>query len=47
MNIGVEINILDPIGGVSADMDGGVRVREVHGCFVEMNLESVVKKLSD
>ena len=45
--MGVEINIIDPIIGLSADIDNGVRVGEVHGSFVEIHLESVVTKLAD
>ena len=45
--MGVEINIIEPIGGVSASMDGGVRVGEVHDGFVEMYLESLVTKLAN
>ena len=45
--MGVELHIIEPVGGVSADMDDGVRVSEVHGDFVEMHLELVVTKLAD
>ena len=47
LRLGVDFNIIDTIGGVSAVMHGGVRIVEVHGGFVEMNLESVVTKLAD
>ena len=42
--MGVELNIVEPIGGVSDSMDGGVRVGDMCGVFVEMHLESVVTK---
>ena len=45
--LGVDLNIIEPIGGVSAAMYDGVRIGEVHAGFVEMHLESVVKKLAD
>ena len=47
LRLGVDLNIIDPIGEISAAMDGGVIVGEVHGSFVEMHLESVVTKLAD
>ena len=45
--MGDKINIIEPIGGVSAAMDGGFRFGELHFSFVEMHLESVVTKLAD
>ena len=45
--LGVELNIIEPVRGFSAAIDGGVRVGEVHDGFVEMYLESVVTKLAN
>ena len=45
--MGVELNIMEPIGEVYAAMDNGVRVGKEHGSFVEIHLESVVTKLVD
>ena len=45
--MGVDINLIEPIGGVSTAMYDGFRVGEVNGGFVEMNLEYVVTKLAD